>query len=295
MRHAFLIIAHNEPEVLSVLLRQLDAPDFDVFLHIDARATSMRERFSRYKPVVGRFFMLEHPQAVCWGDVGQMEVELRLFREAAANGPYVYYHLLSGTDLLLKPWAEVKRRFEENAGQEFVGFWNTAAHRRDLRRKVSRYYFFTRHLKDKGTWAHRLTAPCRNLVLTLQKLTGFRRPDCGFEFRKGSNWVSITENFCQYLLSQEPRFRLRFRHTLCPDEIFLQTVLWNSPFRQNIHDAESEDLEQTTLRKIDWQRGSPYVWQAGDADELLKSAACFARKFSSRQMAVVRAISEQTF
>ena len=78
MRHAFLIIAHNEPEILAVLLRQLDAPDFDVFLHIDARATAMRERFSSYKPSLGRYFLLEHPLAVCWGDISLMDVEMRL-------------------------------------------------------------------------------------------------------------------------------------------------------------------------------------------------------------------------
>lgn len=102
MRHAFLIIAHNEPEILAVLLRQLDAPDFDVFLHIDARATAMRERFSSYKPSFGRYFLLEHPLAVCWGDISQMDVEMRLFRAAMQQGRYAYCHLLSGVDLLLK-------------------------------------------------------------------------------------------------------------------------------------------------------------------------------------------------
>lgn len=102
MRHAFLIIAHNEPEILAVLLRQLDAPDFDVFLHIDARATAMRERFSSYKPSLGRYFLLEHPLAVCWGDISQMDVEMRLFRAAMQQGSYAYCHLLSGVDLLLK-------------------------------------------------------------------------------------------------------------------------------------------------------------------------------------------------
>ena len=102
MRHAFLIIAHNEPEILAALLRQLDAPDFDVFLHIDARATAMRERFSSYKPSLGRYFLLEHPLAVCWGDISQMDVEMRLFRAAMQQGRYAYCHLLSGVDLLLK-------------------------------------------------------------------------------------------------------------------------------------------------------------------------------------------------
>ena len=121
-------------------------------------------------------------------------------------------------------------------------------------------------------------------------MTGFKRRSAGYDFRKGSNWVSVTDAFCRYLIEQEPRLRARFRHTLCPDEIFLQTALWNSPFRQNIYDAEGEDLERATLRKIDWQRGSPYVWRADDADELLNSSAFFARKFSSQQMEVVKAI-----
>ena len=204
MRHAFLIIAHNEPEILAVLLRQLDAPDFDVFLHIDARATAMRERFSSYKPSLGRYFLLEHPLAVCWGDISQMDVEMRLFRAAMQQGRYAYCHLLSGVDLLLKSPQTLVAFFEEHAGREFVGFWNTPGHVRDLRRKVNRYYFFTRHLKDKGTWAHRLTAPCRNLALLLQKMTGFKRRSAGYDFRKGSNWVSVTDAFCRYLIEQEP-------------------------------------------------------------------------------------------
>ena len=31
--------------------------------------------------------------------------------------------------------------FQQNAGKEFVGFWQDAAHQRDLERKVFRYYF----------------------------------------------------------------------------------------------------------------------------------------------------------
>ncbi len=49
MKHAFLIIAHNEPEVLAALLRQLDDERNDIYLHIDARSTAMREQFAAYR------------------------------------------------------------------------------------------------------------------------------------------------------------------------------------------------------------------------------------------------------
>lgn len=58
MKHAFLVIAHNEPQVLMALLRQLDATDFDVYLHIDAKAVEMQKQFATYKPHHGGFYFV---------------------------------------------------------------------------------------------------------------------------------------------------------------------------------------------------------------------------------------------
>ena len=33
------------------------------------------------------------------------------------------------------------------------------------------------------------------------------------------------------------------------------------------------------MRKIDWERGNPYVWHEKDYDELINSEYLFARKF----------------
>lgn len=38
MKHAFLIIAHNEYPILEVLLSMLDDERNDIYLHIDKRA-----------------------------------------------------------------------------------------------------------------------------------------------------------------------------------------------------------------------------------------------------------------
>lgn len=43
--------------------------------------------------------------------------------------------------------------------------------------------------------------------------------------------MSLTDSAVRYLLSKESFVRRRFRFTCCPDEIFAQTVLMNSPFK----------------------------------------------------------------
>lgn len=278
-KHAYLIIAHNEPEVLRTLLAMLDDVRNDIFVHIDRRARFVYESVKDYKPKHSTLVFLEHPIAVYWGDISQVQVEYMLFERAFSQGPYAYYHLLSGVDLPIKSQDYIHAFFQKNQGKEFVGFWTDAAHRRDLHRKVYRYYLFTRYFKGGNALVHGVCALSRNLFLALQKATRYKRNQGGLIFQKGFQWVSITQGFCAYLLSQKENVFHTFRYTLCPDEIFIQTVLWNSPFREHIYNKENALIG--SMRYIDWERGNPYVWQEKDTDELLSSLYLFARKFAS--------------
>ncbi len=290
-KHACLIIAHNEPEVLWTLLEMLDDARNDVYLHVDRRASSLYESAKGYKPKNATFVLLEHPIPVYWGDLSQVEVEYMLFERAFSQGPYAYYHLLSGVDLPIKSQDYIHTFFRKHQGKEFVGFWTDAAHRRDLNRKVYRYYLFTRYSKGGNAFVHGICALCRNLFLALQKVTRYKRNHGNLVFRKGFNWVSVTQDFCAYLLSQKESVFHTFRYTLCPDEIFVQTVLWNSPFRERIYNEA--DVLAGSMRYIDWKRGNPYVWQEKDADELLASPYLFARKFASASAGALRSVCDK--
>ena len=87
-KHAYLIIAHNEPEVLRTLLAALDDVRNDIFVHIDRRACSVYESVKDYKPKHSTLVFLEHPIAVYWGDISQVQVEYMLFERAFSQGPY---------------------------------------------------------------------------------------------------------------------------------------------------------------------------------------------------------------
>ena len=117
-KHAFLIMAHGEPEMLDVLLQLLDDERNDVFLHIDRKALSMRQHYDHVKLHRAGFHLLQQPIAVYWGHTSQVEAELLLMRTALQHGPYAYYHLLSGNDLPVKTQDEIHNFFRENEGHE---------------------------------------------------------------------------------------------------------------------------------------------------------------------------------
>lgn len=68
------------------------------------------------------FFILENPIKVYWGNISQIKAEYLLFETALANGPYAYYHLLSGTDLPIQKQEYIHNFCARHTGKEFVGF-----------------------------------------------------------------------------------------------------------------------------------------------------------------------------
>lgn len=289
MKHAFLIIAHNDFPLLRTLLRMLDDDRNDLFVHIDRRSTTLYQQVCTMETKQARLFILSHRIPVHWGDISQVEVEYLLLETAAAKEKYTYYHLLSGADLPIQNQEYIHHFFQQHAGKEFIGFWRTPAHLKDLDRKISRYYFFTKHRRPGEQW-HALTTPVYNFCLLFQKITGIRRKQ-EVVFQKGPNWFSITHDFCQYLISQKSWVMKRMKYTLCPDEIFVQTVAWNSPFKNHLFNLNDENMGN--MRLIDWKRGNPYVWDQDDLTELERSEKLFARKFSSRNAAIVHEIEKR--
>ena len=55
-KHAYLIMAHGEPDVL---LQLLDDERNDVFLHIDGNALSMRQHYAHFKLHRAGFHLLQ--------------------------------------------------------------------------------------------------------------------------------------------------------------------------------------------------------------------------------------------
>ena len=131
MKHAFLIIAHNEYPILEVLLSMLDDERNDIYLHIDKRAVGLYQKIKGFKIKKAGFYLIEKNMKVYWGDISLVKVEYLLFETALKNGPYAYYHLLSGADLPIKTtfmnsFIKIQERSSSASGkmQPTNGIWN---------------------------------------------------------------------------------------------------------------------------------------------------------------------------
>lgn len=280
MKHAYLILAHNEPKLLQRLVSALDDARNDIFVHVDAKVAQLPMLSTEHAGLR----MTSRRVDVHWGDLSMMEAEFVLFEEALASGHHDYYHLLSGVDFPLRSQDAIDAFFNENIGREFIGF--SSIPEKELDRKMRRYHLFPKYFRDEAL-PRRII---RSGFLRLQELFGIKR-NRDIVFRKGSQWVSVTESFARYFLSKEKWVRKVFNHTFCCDETVMQTLAWNSQFKASIYDTELDGVG--CVRKIGWNtQGCLVPWTRGDFDELMGSNALFARKFSSGDTVILDMIRD---
>ena len=292
MRHAYLIMAYNNIGQLSTLLRLLDDERNDLYLHIDAKTPRETipdlHRYVRHSTVT-----IVDPIAVSWGGYSQVECEMRLMRTALdSERRYGYLHLLSGADLPIKTNDEICGFLEAHEGREFIAF----VYRKPndgtmdaLKERIAIYHPRQERAGRKDDLPTRIL----NKMQRLCHIDRLKESGLG-EVGKGSQWFSITEGFARYLVERTPFVERTFRSSYCSDELFIQTMVLNSPFVDNVYQP-NDDGHGDNLRFIDWVRGAPYVFRTQDYDELMEAPApkLFARKFDERvDAAIVARISE---
>ncbi|MCI1647452.1 MAG: beta-1,6-N-acetylglucosaminyltransferase [Bacteroides sp.] len=279
MKHAYLILAHHEFVVLQRLLSALDDPRNDLYIHFDRKVVHLPLLHLHFAGL----YVLDKRIDVRWGDVSVVEAELALFECAYSHERYDYYHLLSGVDMPLRSQDFIHHFFEQHKGKEFIGFYQGNIESA-IDRKVRHYHLFPEHFRNGEGGFALLFRYARYGVLRLQYLLGVRR-NRHILFKKGTQWVSITNDLVHLVLSQKKDILKTYHHTFCSDEIFLPTICWNSPFRDRLYDDKDEG--NGCMRMIGWRDNRLMEWEEKDYDRLMQSNALFARKFSSEHLILI--------
>lgn len=99
---------------------------------------------------------------------------------------------------------------------------------------------------------------------------------------KGDNWFSITDGLARYLVKNASSIRSVFWDSMCGDEIFLQTEVWDAGSRFRYFRSPGDQSDDAIMRLIDWGADeSPRVLGIADLDRIKNSRMMFARKFDS--------------
>ena len=279
MRHAYLIMAYGQYEQLNYLLRMLDDPLNVILVHIDKKSPKADENEIKKGVIYSEVYIYQQIK-VYWGDFSQTQCEVFLLENALSFG-CDYYHLLSGEDLPLTNQKKIHDFFEKNMGKEFVRFW-APQFPEGCFEWISHYHPVQKYLRiSKIKWINVSFHYLDKLIQSFQTLIGINRI-CGKEeaFQKGATWFSITKELAQEIADKKEWIYNTFKSTRSSDEIFVQTILYQSDRLSERYEQQYEIDGLNGLRYIDWKRGSPYIFTADDFDELVNCGYLFARKFS---------------
>lgn len=294
MKHAYLIIAHNQFEQLKFLVSLLDHVDNDIFLMIDGKVPNevVEDLKKEMNVASGQSNIHFTPRVkIFWGGGSQIEAEMTLFK-TASQYDYDYYHLLSGVDLPLVSQEVMHRFFEEHKGKIYLtNVAQEVCEKNHIYDRVKYVHLFSNlHPRNVGG---RLQKKCvsiyRKLERKIQKLCQidyFKKYDLTLGY--ASNWMSLDRETVAMLLKNEEMIHQAFKYSMIADELFIPTMIQTQGLNDKVYHQQGvtdhPDEFQGNLRYINWWDGSPHTWTDSEKDrkQLEKARAAghfFSRKF----------------
>ena len=261
MKHAYLIMAHDDLELLNALIKCIDDVRNDIYLHIDQKSTL--DLSDIVKPKYSSLILINRIN-VTWGGDSQIKCTMNLL-EASYKKEYRYYHLLSGHDLPIKSQDEIHCFFEKNDGKNFLNFRKIIP-REDSIERVKYFHLFQNRIGRSIDFSAQKLRILTRFFLKMQRLFHINRSR-KLVYYKGSNWFSITNELVNSMRENVNFIKHYFYSTLGGDEFFLQTFVMNNDLATTVINDN--------LRCIDWERGSPYTWRIEDKCILLRSDKLF--------------------
>lgn len=286
-RHAYMIIAHNAPEQLKLLLNMLDYPGNDIFIHIDKKSSMTKSEVESFELKFSTLSVYKEIP-VYWSHYSLVEAELYLLKKAIAYSDatgieYSYLHLISGVDLPIKTQGEIHKFFQENNGKEFVEYQVPGKFlSKPYYSRTKYYHVLSKYYRINGIAGKILSytaIACEYICMFIQMLVRVNRIDKNMSFARGSNWFSITPDLARFIISKEDWIRKKYVMTRAGDESFVQMLVHNSDFRDRLYLKTFDGDMHANMRYIDWHRGDPYTFVSSDFNDLMKSDLLFARKF----------------
>ncbi|BDI14878.1 glycosyl transferase [Nostoc cf. commune SO-36] len=284
MRIAYIILAHNYPEQLQRLISKLNGDKVSFFIHIDKKAdrTTYHQIFTQFQKFPNVFFIKRYNSG--WGSFDIVRATLEGINSIVETGlDFDYVINLSGQDYLLKSNAYIKMFLQNNQGKEFLEYfplpcskWRGGGLRRIEYWHIrwnDKYFCIPEKQEFKSPIASLLYT---FFILFLPKKRKF--PE-GFAIYGGSQFWCLTGECVKWInifVKQNPNFIKRFNYTFCADELFFQTVILNSPFKDKVVNDH--------MRYLDWADVNAYhprMLEKQDFEKIRQSEKLFARKFDA--------------
>lgn len=273
MKHAIIILSHGHIEQLISLVKYFNDDDFVVLIHLDKKNkydSILKEILSKMNNV-----FIYSKFKTNWGGHKLLECELFMLNEALKNQAVNHFHFISAQDVPTRNLSDFKTFFLKNEGLIFIKY-KQYLQGEGQNETFERLNLF--RLNDLFNERSKMGFFISKLCINIQEVIGVKRstPSCFPAIFGGSAWFSLSRESVKYLIdytSIHPQFYRRLKFTFAADEIYINTVLLNSSYKEKIINND--------LRYVNWQlkNGSiPAVLDKEDLFYILSAKNFFARK-----------------
>jgi hypothetical protein len=264
----FLIQAHKDLDQLNTLVEQLRDEDFIVYVNLDRKCALDPAAVNPHARQV------HHRVDVHWGTFSQVQAVLNSLVQIVAEVPaFDKVIFLSAQDFPLLSNARLKAALARLRDCELLDTVAIGSAPGQWAADFRYQYFY----HEEGPRLLRIACGLANRAMHATGVT--RHLPGGLQPYGGSSWWALSRDCVRALLAhieREPGLPHFFHSVACPDELFFQTLVMNSPFRARV-------LGQN-FRYIQWPENgarNPKVLDEGDFERIAASDAHFCRKIDS--------------
>lgn len=289
MRIAFLNLCHCEPEIVARVAGKLtEHPDFDMYIHVDAKADS--QPFEALLKGNKQVHFIKDRVKVYWGGYHAIEATYRLLREAlASDRGYEYFVLLQNLDYPIHCNTYIDRFFTEQAGTEFIRGCKIA-NTKDWH-YARKYKIYNK--RDDDFYLKQHSRPMKLLhdgILALRSIptlffNGVMKEN-GEEYfmHYGAAQWAVTRK-CAKIFDEfertHPKINQIMRHIQFPDEEYFHTIVHSTDLKY--HCIKYDEPERRWL--VNWRNIHYFeypktitVFEEKDFDTIMKQEVLFVRK-----------------
>ena len=273
MKQAILITGYKNIEGFLEIINFFD-DNFNFYVHIDKKSKIDISPLLKIKNV-----FVYKQYAIHWGGINHLLAILLLSKEALLNKENTFFHLITAEDYPAKPIGYFHQLDTSVSYIEFFELPRQELPQNGWMDRIDYYNFYD--LFDAKTG--RQYKVLDNLLKIQQALRIKRRYSKDFpKLFGGSTYWSINRSALAHVINytkQNDKFLSRFKYTFCAEEMYFQTILLNSEFKNFV--------VNDNLRYIDWNSGRggyPAFLDASDFTGIVSSNKLFARKLQTEDI-----------
>lgn len=236
------------------LIKAIYTEDNLYYINIDKKSTKKFYHSIRSGFLAKQKNIFFSNNRIDWGKWNQVQVLLDVIENALKiDTNWTHFINLSGQDFPLKNQAEIKKELANLEKQSFIS---------------------GKHYPFGSKWSRKLWTLSNSPI----KKNKSMRLDLMFpeiKFHKGSQWMVLSRNFCDYSINSDLSKKLipLFKQAYIPDESFFPTMAANGDL--------TDSIVWEDKRFIDWSAGGahPAILTINHLEKLNESSAWFSRKF----------------